>query len=68
MFVERLLPGARKRLITIANDTPLIEAAKCERPIIARDIPVFREIAGEHAYFFSGMGLGAAATMIGTRC
>ena len=23
-------------------------------PIIARDIPVFREVAGEHAFYFSG--------------
>ena len=28
---------------------PLIEAAKHALPILARDIPVFREIAGEHA-------------------
>ena len=28
MFVERLLPGARKRLVTICDDAPLIEAAK----------------------------------------
>ena len=33
---------------------PLIEAAQHELPIIARDIPVFREVAGEHAYYFSG--------------
>lgn len=32
---------------------PLIEAAQHELPIIARDIPVFREIAGDHAFFFS---------------
>jgi len=31
---------------------PLIEAAQHKLPIIARDIPVFREVAGEHAYFF----------------
>lgn len=31
---------------------PLIEAAQHKRPIIARDIPVFREVAGEHAYYF----------------
>ncbi|ACS87040.1 glycosyltransferase family 4 protein [Musicola paradisiaca] len=31
---------------------PLIEAAQHGIPIIARDIPVFREIAGEHAYYF----------------
>ncbi|NYH17082.1 glycosyltransferase [Paraburkholderia bryophila] len=33
---------------------PLIEAAQKKLPIIARDIPVFREVAGEHAYYFSG--------------
>lgn len=31
---------------------PLIEAAQHELSIIARDIPVFREVAGEHAYYF----------------
>jgi glycosyltransferase involved in cell wall biosynthesis len=33
---------------------PLIEAARQSVPIIARELPVFREIAGEHAYYFSG--------------
>ena len=33
---------------------PLIEAAKYKLPIIARDIPVFREVAREHAYYFKG--------------
>lgn len=32
---------------------PLIEAAQHQLPIIARDIPVFREVAGDHAYFFT---------------
>jgi glycosyltransferase involved in cell wall biosynthesis len=31
---------------------PLIEAVHHKLTIIARDIPVFREVAGEHAYFF----------------
>ena len=31
---------------------PLIEAARRHLPIIARDIPVFREVAGDHAYYF----------------
>lgn len=31
---------------------PLIEAAQHGLPIIARDIPVFREVAGEHAFYF----------------
>lgn len=34
---------------------PLIEAAHYEVPLIARDLPVFREIAGEHAFYFSGI-------------
>jgi len=32
---------------------PLIEAAQRKKPLIARDIPVFREVAGEHAFFFA---------------
>lgn len=32
---------------------PLIEAARRHVPIIARDIRVFREVAGEHAYYYS---------------
>lgn len=31
---------------------PLIEAAQHKLPIVARDIPVFREVAGEHAFWF----------------
>uniref|UniRef100_E6QXB3 Uncharacterized protein n=1 Tax=mine drainage metagenome TaxID=410659 RepID=E6QXB3_9ZZZZ len=34
---------------------PLIEAARHRLPVIARDIPVFREVAGEHAFYFSGL-------------
>ena len=33
---------------------PLIEAAKHGLPILCRDLPVFREIAGGHACYFSG--------------
>ena len=33
---------------------PLIEAAQRGLPIIARDIPVFREVAGDHAHYFAG--------------
>jgi len=31
---------------------PLIEAAQYKIPMILRDIPVFREVAGEYAYYF----------------
>ena len=33
---------------------PLVEAARYGLPIIARDLPVFRELASEHAFFFAG--------------
>jgi len=33
---------------------PLIEAAQNKLPILARDIPVFREVAGKHANYFKG--------------
>ncbi len=33
---------------------PLIEAARHKLPIIARDIPIFREVAGDHAFYFQG--------------
>jgi glycosyltransferase involved in cell wall biosynthesis len=32
---------------------PLIEAAQHRLPIIARRIPVFREVAGDHAFYFA---------------
>lgn len=33
---------------------PLIEAAQYGLPIITRDLPVFREVAGDHAFYFTG--------------
>jgi len=33
---------------------PLIEAAQYGVPIIARDLPVFLEVAGKHAFYFNG--------------
>ena len=35
---------------------PLIEAAQHNKPIIARDLPVFKEVAGDYATYFSGDG------------
>jgi ADP-heptose:LPS heptosyltransferase/glycosyltransferase involved in cell wall biosynthesis len=34
---------------------PLIEAAQHNLPIIVRDLPVFKEVAGPHAYYFTGL-------------
>ena len=40
---------------------PLIEAAQHRLPILARDLPVFREVAGDHAaYFDAADGAGLA--------
>lgn len=43
---------------------PLIEAAQHKLPIIARDIPVFREVAGDHAYYFEGADAQGLAVAI----
>ena len=43
---------------------PLIEAAKHQLAIIARDIPVFREVAGQYATYFAGMQPGDLAGAI----
>ena len=43
---------------------PLIEAAQRGVPVIARDLPVFREVVGEHAFYFEGNQPQALATRI----
>ena len=43
---------------------PLIEAAQHKIPIVARDIPVFREVAGECAFYFSATTPGDLASAI----
>lgn len=43
---------------------PLIEAAQYGLPIIARDIPVFREVAGENAVYFSGLAPDLLASAV----
>ena len=44
---------------------PLIEAASRGLPLIVRDIPVFREVAGDGAHYFSGLDGAALAGAIG---
>jgi glycosyltransferase involved in cell wall biosynthesis len=44
---------------------PLIEAARHGTPLLARDIPVYREIAGEHARFFAGRDARSLADALG---
>ena len=43
---------------------PLIEAARQGRPIIARDLPVFREVAGNNAFYFSGTDAKSLASAL----
>lgn len=43
---------------------PLIEAAQHGLPILARDLPVFREVAGEHASYFQAPAAGELAASI----
>lgn len=43
---------------------PLIEAAQHQLPILARDIPVFKEVVGEHGYYFSGLEVNDLAKAI----
>ena len=43
---------------------PLIESAQKGLPVIARDLPVFREVAGDHATYFIGTDAGALANAI----
>ncbi|WP_069267675.1 glycosyltransferase family 4 protein [Paraburkholderia nodosa] len=42
----------------------LIEAAYYGLPVIARDVPVFREVAGEGAYYFNGDSAGELSTAL----
>jgi glycosyltransferase involved in cell wall biosynthesis len=43
---------------------PLVEAAQHSLPVIARDIPVFREVAGDHATYFKTHDPGELAETI----
>ena len=43
---------------------PLIEAAQHRLPLIVRDIPVFREVAGPHAFYFDAKTPEALAAVL----
>jgi len=58
-FLEQIYDRANALIAASMGEgfgLPLIEAAKHGLPIIARDLPVFREIAGDYATYFSGQG------------
>jgi hypothetical protein len=43
---------------------PIVEAARHGLPVIARDLPVFTEVAGAHAFYFGGYSPDALAAAI----
>ena len=54
-LLEKLYTNARAVIVASEGEgfgLPIVEAAHYKTPIIARDIPVFREVAGECAYYF----------------
>jgi len=56
-YLERLYAAARGLLAASIDEgfgLPLIEASVKGLPVLARDIPVFREVAGDGARYFSG--------------
>lgn len=66
-YLEQLYAESRCLLMASEGEgfgLPLIEAANHLRPIVARDIPVFREVAGEHAHYFSGTSAKDLATSL----
>ena len=68
-MLEQVYESARALLAASEAEgfgLPLIEAARYGLPIIARDIPVFREVAGEHAYYFAGEDPQALADALRT--
>ncbi len=66
-YLEKIYSGASCLVFASEGEgfgLPMIEAAQHKLPIIAREIPVFREVAGEHAFYFSGLTPKALADCV----
>jgi len=66
-YLEELYAGSSCLIAASEGEgfgLPLIEAAQQGLPIIARDIPVFREVAGECALYFGGLESEAVAQAV----
>lgn len=57
---DKLLAGLYRAADGVLNPSegegfglPLVEAARYDLPVLARDLPVFREVAGEHVRYFA---------------
>jgi glycosyltransferase involved in cell wall biosynthesis len=58
-YVERLYGAASALLVASHGEgfgLPIVEAARHGKPVIARDLAVFREVAGDGAWYFRGDG------------
>ncbi len=67
-FLDQIYASARCLLAASEGEgfgLPLIEAARHGIPILARDIPVFREVGGLHAAYFTATDSSELATAIG---
>ncbi len=56
-FLQQLYTASSVLIMASAGEgfgLPLIEAAQYKLPLIVRDLPVFREVAGDNAVYFSG--------------
>jgi glycosyltransferase involved in cell wall biosynthesis len=66
-FLDRIYAASACLLVASEGEgfgLPLIEAARHGVPLLVRDLPVFREVAGDHARYFSGdSGAGLAAAI-----
>jgi glycosyltransferase involved in cell wall biosynthesis len=57
-FLERIYSASTCLLAPSEGEgfgLPLVEGAQHGLPIIARDLPVFKEVAGDHAFYFGGL-------------
>jgi glycosyltransferase involved in cell wall biosynthesis len=66
-YLEEIYAASRCLLAASEGEgfgLPLIEAAQYGMPILARDIPVFREVAGSGAYYFTGADGDSLASAI----
>jgi glycosyltransferase involved in cell wall biosynthesis len=57
-YLQRIYAACTAQLFASEGEgfgLPLIEGAQVGLPLIARDLPVFREIAGDHAFYFDGL-------------
>lgn len=67
-FLDRLYDAAAGVLMTSYAEgcgLPVLEALAHHRPVLVRDLPVFREIGSQHIFFFRDDGPNALAASIG---